>query len=246
MTDEARKLCRHRIAFTVLVGVAQQRRFLDLGFDGIAVGRGQCRLHRRNQRDCRCNGVPALSAKFVDHLFRIAGGAWSCRKKQDQSGFRYQLSAHVNRPRWCELYLCSRVAGPAGFDGPIPSEKVTTRNGLVTVAIVRTTCRNPMSITETELSKLFGARSNLPSPVSAWSRVSFPAPTGIEGSWMGLYGSDRSKTATKRDSATTLGGPYKVPISTKTVFPSGDGIAYCSAARSCGLPAIDVRQVGSP
>jgi chromate transporter len=64
--------------------------------------------------------------------------------------------------------------------------------------------------------------------------------------WMGLYGSDRSKTATKRDSATTFGGPYKVPISTKTVFPSGAGIAYCNAARSCGLPAIGVRQVGSP
>ena len=60
---------------------------------------------------------------------------------------------------------------------------------------------------------------------------------------MGLYGSARSKTATKRDSATTFGGPYKVPISTKTVFPSGAGIAYCNAARSCGLPAIDVRQV---
>jgi len=35
-----------------------------------------------------------------------------------------------------------------------------------------------------------------------------------------------------------LGGPYNVPISTNTVFPSGAGIAYCKAARSCGLPAI--------
>jgi hypothetical protein len=59
------------------------------------------------------------------------------------------------------------VAGPAGFDGPIPSEKVTTRNGLVTVGIVRATCRDPMSMTETEFSKPFGTRSSLPSPVSA-------------------------------------------------------------------------------
>ena len=30
------------------------------------------------------------------------------------------------------------------------------------------------------------------------------------------------------------------------VFPSGEGMAYCNAARSCGLPAIEVRHVASP
>src|SRR5947209_6828641 len=145
-----------------------------------------------------------------------------------------------------DIYFRPRVAGPVGFDGPMPSEKVTTRNGLVTVGIVRTTCRDATSMTETELSRLLVTRSSLPSPVSACSRVSLPAPTGIEGSWIGRCGSERSNTATKRDSATTLGGPYKVPISINTVLPSGEGIAYCSAARSCGVPAIEVRQIGSP
>src|SRR5262249_8679593 len=158
----------------------------------------------------------------------------------------YQLFAHLHHPHCCQVYLCSRVAGPAGFDGPIPSEKVTTRNGLATVGIVCATCRDSMSMAETELSRLLGTSSSLPSPVSESSRLSLPAPTGIEGSCIGLYGSDRSNTATKRDSATTFGGPYKVPTSTKAVFPSGDGIAYCRAARSCGLPAIEVRQAGSP
>jgi hypothetical protein len=78
-----------------------------------------------------------------------------------------RYGTHLNHPHCYELHLCSRVAGPGGFDGPIASEKVTTRNGLVTVAIVRATCRNRMSITETEFSKLFGTKSSVPSPVSA-------------------------------------------------------------------------------
>lgn len=65
------------------------------------------------------------------------------------------------------FHWCSRVVGPAGFDAPMPSAKVTTRNGLATVAIVRMTCLDPTSMIETELSKLFGTRSSLPSPVSA-------------------------------------------------------------------------------
>src|SRR5919201_956561 len=104
-------------------------------------------------------------------------------------------------------FFSSSVPGPAGFDGPLPSEKVTTRNGLVTVGIVRTTCRDRTSMTETEFSKLLVTTSSVPSPVRACSRVSLPAPTGIEGSWTGLYGSVRSNTATKRDSAGTFGGP---------------------------------------
>src|SRR5919201_1501120 len=83
-------------------------------------------------------------------------------------------------------YFCSSVAGPAGFDGPSSSEKVTTRNGLVTVEIVRTTCRDRTSMTETEFSKLLVTTSSAPSPVRACSRVSLPAPTGIEGSWTDL------------------------------------------------------------
>src|SRR5262245_49419778 len=47
----------------------------------------------------------------------------------------------------------------------------------------------------------------------------------MEARWIGRCGSDRSNTATKRDSATTLCGPYRVPISTNTVLPSGEGIA---------------------
>ena len=60
------------------------------------------------------------------------------------------------------FYLCSSVAGPAGFDAPMPSENVTTRNGLVTVAMVRATCREAISMTETESSRLFVTRSSLP------------------------------------------------------------------------------------
>src|SRR5262249_49005161 len=110
-------------------------------------------------------------------------------------------------PVGANCYLCSSVAGPAGFDGPSSSEKVTTRNGLVTVGIVRTTCRDATSMTETEFSELLVTRSSAPSPVRACSRVSLPAPTEIEGSCTGLYGSVRSNTATKRDSAGTFGGP---------------------------------------
>ena len=48
-------------------------------------------------------------------------------------------------------YFSPSVAGPVGFDGPLSPEKVTTRYGLATVAIVRTTCREATLITETEL-----------------------------------------------------------------------------------------------
>src|SRR5262249_58589676 len=64
-------------------------------------------------------------------------------------------------------YFGSSVAGPAGFDGPTVSEKGTTRNGLVTVGILRTTCRERTSMTETEFSKLLVTRSSAPSPVRA-------------------------------------------------------------------------------
>src|SRR5262245_60509469 len=57
-------------------------------------------------------------------------------------------------------YFDSSVAGPVGFDGPLPSEKVTTRDGLVTVGIVRTTCRDPTSMTETEFSDRKSTRLN--------------------------------------------------------------------------------------
>src|SRR5260370_18037899 len=53
----------------------------------------------------------------------------------------------------CELYLCSSVAGPAGFDAPMPSEKVTTRNGFATVPLLRATCRDAMSMIQTASSR---------------------------------------------------------------------------------------------
>src|ERR1700730_10949698 len=83
-----------------------------------------------------------------------------------------------------ELHLIVSVAGPTGLDGPIPSPKVATRLGFATVEKVRTTLA-ATSITETELSNLFGTTRNLPSPVRAWSRVSSPAPTAIDGSCKG-------------------------------------------------------------
>src|SRR5215470_7717575 len=98
MADEARELRRHRIAVAVLVRVAQRGRFLDLAFNGAAVGRGEPRLEGFDQRHGRGDCIPALRAKLVDHLLRVAGGAWSCRKKQDQGGFECQLSAHVDHP----------------------------------------------------------------------------------------------------------------------------------------------------
>jgi hypothetical protein len=118
---------------------------------------------------------------------------WTCRSPASGSptGFtvRHTTAARGGRGPWRslrgrEVYF-PRVAGPTGLDGPMPSPKVATRCGFATVENVRTTCRAPTSITETELSNLFGTRSNLPSPVRAWSRVSSPAPTAIDGSCCG-------------------------------------------------------------